>query len=200
MEISINISKRKKSIWDNPIIALFMKMIISPIIFVCAILTVVFVEGYGFVKHKIFGIKERTVKYSAPIFMENKNFKLIKEHILGGIEEYKIATDFLFSIADYDDEIEIFKVINDNKKTELDGEFLTGFYVDLKNEILLQRIKYTSKGEPTSELIVFDPNTGKVNVCEEIGIFELYKFDKEKNVILGGNKIDDIRIKIKASA
>jgi hypothetical protein len=200
MKFSITTSKRKKRIWENQLIHFLMKIVITPIVFIFGILAVIYVGIYDFIKHKVFGIKDKPIEYKAPILFENDNFKLIKEHIFGGIQEHKIATDFLFSIVDYDDELEIFKVIDENQKTELNGEFLTGFYADFKNEILLQRIKSNSKGEPTSELISFEKNTGKIKVFKEIGIYGLYKYDNENKIILGENKTDEIKIRIKASA
>ena len=62
----------------------------------------------------------------------------------------------------------------------------TLFRIELKNQILLQRIK--SENEIlTSELISFSKETGKIEILKEIGLFDLEKYDKIEQKIIGKN-------------
>jgi hypothetical protein len=192
MELSIKITKRKDNIWDNFLI----NSILVLLLFMISILSIVYVLIYDFIKEKIFRIKRTENEILEDILIENENFKLTKEYVIGGIEEYKMATNFLFSLVEYDDDMEVFKVINNYLPTELDNEYLTGLFAEFGNEILMQRIKYGENGKLTSDLIGFDSKTGKIKSYKKIGIFNLYKFDKKKNIIQGSNKTENIFIEI----
>lgn len=196
MEFTIQTTKRKQSLWDNIFVESAMKYIVLPIILVITILASIIFFYYEFIKEKIFRVKKSEYKIAEDILIETDNFKLTKEYVMGGIEEYKMATDFLYSFVDYDDDVEIFKVVNNSNPTELDNQYLTGLFIELENEIVMQRIKYDDGGKLTSDLIGFDSNNGKIKSYIEIGIFFLDKFDKKRELILGWSKTEEIQLKI----
>ena len=197
MEFIIQITKRKQSLLDNFFVESAMKYIVLPIILFLTIIASIIFFIYEFIKEKIFQVKKSEYKVTEDILIENDNFKLNKEYVMGGIEEYKMATDFLYSFVDYDDDIEIFKVVNNSNPTELDNEYLTGLFIEFENVIIMQRIKYDDNGKLTSDLIGFDSNNGKIKSYMEIGIFFLDKFDKKRELILGWSKTEEIQINIK---
>ena len=139
---------------------------------------------------------EDKVSYEKVIFLKNEKFTLLKDPIFCGAEEYKLACEFLRCLTKYDDDIDIFKVINKSTSTEIDNEFLTGLFIECENEIILQRIKYNNELKPTSDLIGFNPKTGKINSYAEIGIFQLVKFDKKRQIIRGYSKTKKIEVRI----
>lgn len=196
MEFTIQTTKRKQSLWDNIFVESAMKYIVLPIILVITILASIIFFYYEFIKEKIFRVKKSEYKISEDILIETDNYKLTKEYVMGGIEEYKMATDFLYSFVDYDDDVEIFKVVNNSNPTELDNQYLTGLFIELENEIVMQRIKYDDGGKLTSDLIGFDSDNGKIKSYIEIGIFFLDKFDKKRELILGWSKTEEIQLKI----
>jgi hypothetical protein len=196
MEFIIKKTIRKYNIWDNFFVESTMKYIILPIILILTILASIFLFIYDYIKEKIFKIEKKEYKNVPDILIENDRFKLTKEPIMGGIEEYKMASDFLYSFVDYDDAIEIFKVVNNSNPTELDNEYLTGLFIELDNEIIMQRIKYNEKTELTSDLVGFNPKNGKINSYTEVGIYFLDKFDKKNKIIKGWNKTEEIQLMI----
>ena len=202
MELTINITKKKKSIFEFPIIGEILKAIVSIIMIIVAILAVVIVMPYDFIKYKVLGYKRTAYIPPEPAtLIETHNYKLTLEYIEEPNEEHKLASDFLYSIVDYGDETAIFKVKNNGSKTELDEIYLTPFKYDAGEFLMLQKIRENENGEPTSDLIKFNLANGKIEILKEIGQFELTKFDEDKNEIVGYNLTKDITIKLnKASA
>ncbi len=156
---------------------------------------------YEFIKYKVLGFKRIPEIPENPTLIKRSEYHIILEYLEQPNNEHQIANDFLYKIVDYGDESAIFKVINNGRKTELDGIYLTPFKYVLNEFLFLQKIRADEKGEPTSDLIKFDTINGTTEFVAEIGQFELEKFDEEKNEILGYNLTEDITIKLnKASA
>ncbi|MDO3696001.1 hypothetical protein QVZ41_14205 [Wenyingzhuangia sp. chi5] len=202
MELTINISKRKKSIFEFPIIGGTLEAIVSTIMIIVVVLAVIIVVPYDFIKHNILGYKRKTYVPPKPAtLIETDNYKLTLEYIDEPNKEHQLASDFLYSIVDYGDENAVFKVINSGVKTELNDTYLTSFKYELGEFLILQKIRENENGEPTSDLIKFNPADGKIETLKEIGKFELTKFDEKNDEIVGFNLTEDITIKLnKASA
>jgi hypothetical protein len=202
LELTINISKRKKSIFEFPIIGNIVTAVVSIIMIIVVVLAVIILVPFDFIKHNILGYKRKTYVPPEPaILTENENYKLTLEYIEVPNKEHQLAIDFLYSIVDYGDESAVFKVKNSGMKTELDETYLTPFKYELGEFLILQKIRENENGEPTSDLIKFNPTDGKIETVKEIGKFELTKFDEKNDEIIGYNLTEDITIKLnKASA
>lgn len=164
---------------------------------VVAILAIIFVMPYHFIKYKLLGYKRTEEKNpEPPTLIETDNYRLTREYIEDPNDEHQLALDFLYSIVEYGDESAVFFVRNEGKKTELDGKYLTLFQHKLNDCLLLQQIRINEFGKPTSDLIKFDVISGKIQIIREIGQFELDKFDTDKNEIVGYNSEENITIKV----
>jgi len=122
------------------------------------------------------------------ILLENEKFKITSKFVYldGDNEIEKVANEFMEKVSDCGDEFGIIQFISEKGETMLDYYPYTLFRIELKNQILLQRIK--SENEIlTSELISFSKETGKIEILKEIGLFDLEKYDKIEQKIIGKN-------------
>ncbi|CAM1348802.1 hypothetical protein [Tenacibaculum crassostreae] len=199
MEFIIEISRRKKSFTEYPVIRELVGLGIAVFGLLTICFFVIIVAPFEWLKNKLF-----KTKAGAEIDELNTLFKTDKYHLtLDFIDdpnpEHQIALDFIYSIVEFHDEMPVFIVKNKGQKTELDDSYLTAFEHKINNNLLLQRVRLGENSLPTSELIEFVTKTGEVIVHKEIGIYELDGFDLKKNKITGGTMKEYIEIEIKTS-
>lgn len=199
MELTINISKRKKNFFESSIISGLITILVFILLVVVGILSLITIVPYEFIKHKILRYERRPYAPPKPsTLMKTEKYHLTLEHIEQPNYIHKVASDFLYTIVNYGDESAVFLVINNGQKTDLDGKYLTAFKYLLDGSMLLQKVRVDENGKPTSDLIKFNISNGTVNTLEEIGTFELNKFNEDKNEIVGFNLTENICIKLKS--
>ena len=115
-----------------------------------------------------------------------------------GIEGNKIKDSFTNSVLGYSDifELGIFKIKTLNKRTEITGNYFTGFCIEFNNRIILQRIFVDKESKVSSELIGFEPEKMKLEQYGVIGNYEIYEYNSETESLTGGNQKEHITIRL----
>ncbi|QCX54417.1 hypothetical protein [Elizabethkingia sp. JS20170427COW] len=196
MKVSkIIISKLPKPNFKNKILNFLFSVFMVPFAIFLIVFTLLFIT-YDFIKTKIFGIKDKNLT-KEDILFENQKYKIVKEYFepIEETEENKLLYDFYWNIAEYDDELYIFKLIDKKLTSELNNCYVNDFKIENTEEIFLQKIIEENQ-KINTYLIAFNKETGKVKILTEIGHFSLYEFDKKRNLIKGFNKKDQIKLQI----
>lgn len=130
--------------------------------------------------------------------LENHNpLDLNIEYDNFGIEGNKMKDSFTESVLGYTDfyELGIFKVKTTNTQCEINENYFTSFCIELNEKIILQRIFRNKESKISSELIAFEPNSGKVEKYGEIGNCEIHQYYPKNKSLIGGNHNEQITIR-----
>lgn len=159
------------------------------------ILLIFIVAMIDFIRIKLFGQPEaiRSAAHKEPLYKDD-GLLIFREPIHYGVDE--LAEKFQFSIVDYSDEMDVYKLSSVPPIPGIHDTYVTGLLVDFEDEIILQRI-VDEQGEISSELIGFNKASKEIVAYQKMGLFNLFAFDGIANEIIGANKSETVSVKLK---
>ena len=194
----VNITSLPKQSWIGKLLEKIVEIVLWPFVMLFLLLLFITVPVIDFIKNRILGLPEENLPVPQKnIPYKDSNLTITKEPINYGTDQ--MAEDFQFSLVDHDDEMPVWRLKLNPEVPALQDAFVTDLFIDLENEIILQRI-VSDSGQPSSELIGLNKKTMQVQIYKRIGLFNLFKFESESDEIVGASRTESIRIKIKAFA
>lgn len=194
MEAFIEILKKdkKEKVHQKKAIILFIFTLIFFVIYK------IIKAPFTFLKYKLFK-KDRKLKISSDQELINtEKYRLTLHEIDESYKNYALAKEFYHSTIDNEDDdivdTDAFVVKSHKFSTVIDDLLLADFGHQIKDDVLLQQIRFDEQNKATSDLICFNIKTNEVKQVKEIGLFLLDEFDEEKSTISGFNLNTDENI------
>lgn len=193
--LDVNTSSFPKQTWVSRIIQKVIGVILWPFVMIFALLVFLVTPIIDFVLRKIVGHQgELLPDPQKDVLYKDKSLAIIREPINYGVDQ--LAEDFQFSIVDFSEDMEVYRLKLNPDRGALQDAIVTGLYIDLDDELILQRI-INKDGSPSSELIGINKQSKEIRMYKQIGLYDLYEFNPATKEIVGASRTEHIRIKIK---